>query len=108
MKFMLTWHERPMGTAVAYEEAQKRILGLFSQWPMPESLKIHQFLVRVGEYGGFMLVETDDLAALHKVTSVFPAFQFRLDAVVDVQEAVATEVEAITWRDSVKLAPPFA
>jgi hypothetical protein len=60
MKYMVTWNERPMGSAEAYEAAQKRILGVFSQWKMPDNLKVHQFLVRVGEYGGFMCLETDD------------------------------------------------
>ena len=108
MKFMLTWHERPMGSAQDYEAAQKRILGVFSQWKMPETLKVHQFLVRVGEFGGFMLIETEDMLAVQKLTSAFPAFQFRVDAVVDIEPAVSAEVEAIVWRDGVKLQPPFA
>lgn len=108
MKFMVTWNERAMGSASDYEAAQKRILGVFSQWKMPEALKIHQFLVRVGEYGGFMLVETEDILALHKLTSTFPAFQFKVDVVVDIQPAVGAEVEAIIWRDGVKVQPPFA
>jgi hypothetical protein len=89
------------------EAAQKRILGVFSQWKMPEKLKIHQFLVRVGEFGGFMLIETDDILAVQKLTSAFPAFQFKVDAVVDIEPAVGAEVEAIIWRDSVKMQPPF-
>jgi len=108
MKFMVTWNERPMGSAADYEAAQKRILGVFSQLQMPEQLKIEQFLVRVGEYGGFMLVETDDVLAMHKLTSTFPAFQFRVDVVIDIQPAVGVEVEAIVWRDGVKVQPPFA
>jgi hypothetical protein len=74
---------------------------------MPEKLKIHQFLVRVGEFGGFMLIETDDILAVQKLTSAFPAFQFKVDAVVDIEPAVGAEVEAIIWRDSVKMQPPF-
>ena len=100
MKYMVTWHERPMGSALEYEAAQKRILGVFRHWQAPESLRIEQFLVRLGEYGGFMLVETDDALALHKLTSAFPAFSFRVDPVLDIQPAVAAELEAIAWRDS--------
>ena len=100
MKYMVTWHERPMGSAHEYETAQKRILGVFQHWKPPESLRIEQFLVRLGEYGGFMLVETDDALALHKLTSTFPAFTFRVDPVLDVQPAVGAEMEAIAWRDS--------
>ena len=100
MKYMITWHERPMGSALDYEAAQKRILGVFSQWKMPESLVIQAFLVRIGEYGGFMLVETDNVLDIHKLTSAFPAFQFKVDAVVDIGPAVGVELEAIAWRDS--------
>ena len=103
MKYMISWQERPQGSAVDYENAQKRILGLFRHWQMPESLKIHHFVVRVGEYGGFMLAETNDVGAIHKLTSTFPAFQFRVDTVLDIMDAVAVELEAIAWRDAVKV-----
>ncbi len=107
IKLMVTWHERPMGTAEACEAAQKRILGVFSQWNMPDDLKVLQFLVRMGEYRGFMVIETDNVLSVHKSTSAFPAFQFKVDVVADIQPAVNAEVEAIVWRDGVKVSPPF-
>ena len=100
MKTMITWHERPHGSAADYEDAQKRILGVFQHWQWPESVKVLQFLVRAGEWGGFLLVETDDLLSLHRLASIFPAFEFRLYPVIDIQEAVAAELEAISWRDA--------
>ena len=99
MKCMVTWFERPQGSALEYENAQKRILGVFRHWQMPAGLKVHVFVVRVGEYGGHMLVETSDLGAIHKLTSTFPAFEFRVHPVLDIQEAVGVELEAIAWRD---------
>jgi hypothetical protein len=102
MKYMVTWWERPGGSAVEYEAAQKRVLQLFSAWQMPESLTFHQFLVRVGEFGGYAVVETDSLADIHKLTSAFAVFQFRIEPVVDVMDAVAAESEVIAWRDSVE------
>ena len=51
MKYVLTWWERPTGSATEYEIAQKRVHGVFQKWEMPKSLNIHQFVVRVGEYG---------------------------------------------------------
>jgi muconolactone delta-isomerase len=99
MKYMVTWSERPMGSALEYEAAQKRILGVFQRWQAPASLRIEQFLVRVGEYGGYMLVETQDAAALQKLSSTFPAFTFRVEPVLDIQTAVQAELEAIAWRD---------
>ena len=31
MKYMITWNERPQGTSLEYENAQKRILEVFSR-----------------------------------------------------------------------------
>ncbi len=100
MKYVLTWWERPGGSYADYEAAQQRVLGVFENWQMPESLTIHQFVVRVGEFGGYMVVETDDLADVQKLTTTFAVFRFRLEPVMDVMDAVAAEVEGIAWRES--------
>ena len=100
MKYVLTWWERPGGSHADYEAAQKRVLGVFQQWKMPESLTFHQFLVRVGEFGGYAVLETDNLADVHTLTTIFAVFQFRLEPVLDVMDAVAAEAEGISWRDS--------
>ncbi len=101
MKYVVTWHERPAASATDYEAAQKRVLDVFSKWEMPSSLTFHQFLVRVGEFGGYAVVETDSPAALQTLTSAFAVFQFRVEPVLDVMDAVAAESEAIAWRDSI-------
>lgn len=101
MKYVLTWWERPGGSHADYEAAQKRVLGVFQEWEMPESLDIHQFVVRVGEFGGYAVLETDDAADVQKLTTVFAVFRFRLEPVLDVMAAVAAEAEGIAWRDSV-------
>ncbi len=72
-------------------------MGVFQNREVPETLNIHQFLVRVGEFGGYAVVETEDLADVQKPTTTFAVFQFRLEPVMD---AVAAEVEGITWRES--------
>ena len=100
MKYVLTWWERPTGSATEYENAQKRVLGVFQKWEMPKSLNIHQFVVRVGEYGGYAVIETDNVSDIHKLTSTFAIFKFRLEPVLDVMDAVAVEATAIAWRDS--------
>jgi muconolactone delta-isomerase len=100
LKYVLTWWERPGGSYADYEAAQKRVLAVFQKWQMPESLKFHQFLVRVGEFGGYAVLETDNAADVHKVTTTFAVFQFRLEPVLDVMDAVAAESAAISWRDS--------
>jgi muconolactone delta-isomerase len=102
MKYLVTWRERPTGSASDYEAAQKRVLDVFSQWKMPDALTFHEFLVRVGEFGGYGVVETDDVAALHYLTSAFAVFEFKVEAVIDVMDAVAVEAEAISWRDALQ------
>ena len=99
---MLTWRERPAASAADYEAAQKRDLEVFQQWEMPESLTFHQFLVRIGEFGGYAVIETDKPEDIHKLTTTFAVFEFNLEQVLDVMDAVSIEVEAIQWRDSVK------
>lgn len=101
MKYVLTWWERPAGSPADYEAAQKRVLAVFQKWEMPKSLNIQQFLVRVGEYGGYAVLETDNMADIHRLTSTFAVFQFRLEPVLDVMDAVAAEGAAIEWRDSI-------
>ena len=100
MKYVLTWWERPGGSYADYEAAQKRVLNVFEPWEMPESLDIQQFVVRVGEFGGYMVLETDNAADVQKLTTTFAVFQFRLEPVMDVMDAVAAEAEAIAWREA--------
>jgi Protein of unknown function (DUF3303) len=100
MKYVLTWWERPGGSAADHEVAQKRILDIFQKWEIPETLTFHQFLVRVGEFGGYAVLETDDLAEVEKAIAIYAAFQFRLEPVLDVEEAVAAQAEGIAWRDT--------
>jgi muconolactone delta-isomerase len=101
MKYMVTWHERPQGSAAEYERAQSRILGLFRHWEMPSTFKVGLFVVRIGEWGGHLLIETDDALALHKLCSTFPAFTFGVHPVLDIGDAVPVELEGIAWRERV-------
>ncbi len=85
-----------------YENAQKRILEVFRQWTAPANFKIEVFVIRVGEWGGHMLVECDDPLTVHKFCSTLPSFVFEAHAVVPVMDAVRVELEAISWRDGLK------
>ena len=98
MKYMLTWWERPTGSYFDYEGAQQRVLGVFQKWEWPASLRVHQFLVRVGEFGGYAVIETNQPADIHRLGTVFAVFRFRLEPVMEVGGAVATETAAIAWR----------
>jgi|SRR5271166_5672721 len=98
MKYVITWRERSTASFKDYEAMQERVLGIFKDWKMPASFKIQQFVVRIGEYGGYMIVETDKPIDIHYVTSVFATFEFKVEPVVDVMDAVAVEVQAIEYR----------
>jgi muconolactone delta-isomerase len=102
LKYMISWFERPQGSPIEYENAQKRILDVFTKWKAPANFKIELFVVRVGEWGGHMLVDCDDPATVHKACSTFPAFEFQARPVIPVEEAVRVELEAIAWRDGLK------
>src|SRR5471030_1384669 len=102
MKYMISWFERPQGSPAEYENAQKRILEVFGQWKAPANLKIELFVVRVGEWGGHMLVDCDDPTTVHKVCSTWPAFEFQARPVIAIEDAVRVEQETIAWRDGLK------
>ena len=102
MKYMISWFERPMGSAAAYENTQKRILEVFGRWKAYDGFDIESFVIRVGEWGGHMLVDCSDPLAVHKFCSTFPAFEFQARPVVPVEDAVRAEQEVIAWRDGLK------
>src|SRR3954454_20735018 len=99
---MLTWSERSQGSAIEYENAQKRILEVFTQRTAPDSFKVEMFVIRVGDWGGYMLLECDAPLAVHKCCSMLPAFVFEARPVVPVMDAVRVELEAIALRDELK------
>jgi len=101
VKYLSTWWPRPAGTAADYKQMQQRILELFQKWQVPETIVFHQFLVRVGEFGGYAVIETDDLPAVHQMATVFAGFHVRLEPVLDIMDAVSAELQALAWRDSV-------
>ena len=82
MKYMISWFERPQGSPMEYENAQKRILEVFTQWKAPDNFKIELFVIRVGDWGGYMLLDCDDPLAVHKFCSMLPAFEFQARPVV--------------------------
>jgi hypothetical protein len=104
MKYVVTWRERPAGSAAEYEAVRKRILHLFSEIEMPKSLTFHQFVVRIGVFCGYGVIETDEPADLHFVSSLYAPFAFTVEAVLDVMDAVAAENRAIEARDMLQRA----
>jgi hypothetical protein len=102
MKYMISWNERSQGSPMEYENAQKRILEVFTQWTAPDNFKIEMFVIRVGDWGGYMLLDCDDPLAVHKFCSMLPSFEFRARPVVPVMDAVRVEREAMAFRDGLK------
>ena len=105
-KYMITWNERPQGSPIEYENAQKRILEVFTQWEAPSNFKIELFVIRVGDWGGYMMLDCDEPLAVHKFCSMLPAFVFEARPVVPVMDAVRVELEAIAFRDGLKTRQP--
>src|SRR3984893_15046693 len=103
MKYVISWNERPQGSPMEYENTQKRILEVFTQWKAPDNFKIEMFVVRVGDWGGYMLVDWDDRLTVHNFCSIDQASVFEARPVVPVMDAVRVELEAIAWRDGLKL-----
>ena len=100
MKYMLQWRERSMGSPADYEGAQTRILSVFKHWQFPESIKVREFVIRVGDWGGYMLLESNDIVPIHKLSTALPSFEFKLEAVFDIKDAVTLELETMAWRES--------
>jgi hypothetical protein len=103
-KYVLRWDERPGAGPAEYERAQTRVLDVFRQWQAPEGFVFHEFVVRVGDWGGYAVISTDNLADVHVLTTAMAAFTFRLEPVVDTMTAVAIELEAMAWRESLGVA----
>jgi len=97
----VSWAERRGGSHADYEAAQERVLALFGGYQMPETLRIEQFLVRVGEFGGYMVVSTEDVKGLHQLTSTMAVFQLDVEPVLKLKAAIAAEVAAIEYRKTI-------
>ena len=102
MKYMIVWNERPQGSPAEYENAQKRILEVFNQWKKPDHFKIEMFVIRVGDWGGYMLVNCDDQLLIHQLCTMLPSFEFQVRPVVPVEDAIRAELEIMEWRDNLK------
>ena len=102
MKYMISWSERPQGSALEYENAQKRILEVWRAYKLPGNFKVELFVIRVGDWGGYMLVECDDPTTVHKVCSLLPAFTFEARPVIPADDAIRVELESMAFRDSLK------
>lgn len=97
MKYVISWRERPAASSRDYEAAHERIMEIFKNWKFPASFSIHQFVLRAGDYGGYMVADIDNPSDIHYVTSVYAAFEFTVEPVVDVMDGVAAQAKAIEY-----------
>jgi muconolactone delta-isomerase len=97
LKCMLSWSERSQGSPIEYENAQKRILEVFTQWKAPDNFKIESFVIRVGDWGGYMLLDCDDPAAVHKFCSMLPAFVFEARPVIPIETPSASNSKRLAF-----------
>jgi len=84
------------------EVGQKRSVQLFSKWkPGPATFQgFYQF---ADGTGGMAVVEAATAADLAKTVAPWtPFLKFTTRVLVPIQEATAIDVEAMTWRDSMK------
>lgn len=102
MKYVITWHERGPASS-EYEALHKRILEIFEGFKMPLGGTICECLLRVGEFGGYMVFETDGpqtdtlgrfLDPIHDRLDdhLRSAFQIKVEPVVDVTASVVASV----------------
>ena len=100
MKYVMSWRKKRHGTTAEYEAGQRRVLELMRGWRRPDEVVIREFVVRKGESGGYAVFETEDLAVVRQATAAFASFNFHIDPVVDVDEALAVAGVVIDWRNA--------
>ena len=75
---------------------------MLSSMGSPRQLQDRVFVIRVRDWGGYMLADCDDPVTVHKFCSMLPAFVFEARPVIPTEDAVRGELEVMAWRDSLK------
>ena len=52
---------------------------------------------QIGDYGGYMILETDKPTDIHYLSSIFALFEWKVEPVVDVMDAVTVELKAFEY-----------
>lgn len=101
-KYVVSWTARSGGSAADNEAAVKRSLQVFGKWSPPNGSTFHEFVQRIDGNGGYAVVETENpLNILGDAAKFGPFFEFKVDQVVDMMEAIPVSTEAIEYRDSI-------
>ena len=78
MKYVITWRERSAASFKDYEAAQERVAEDIQQ-RLENAREFYgaQIVIRVGDYGGYVIVETDSPTDIHYFASVFAVFRIQ-------------------------------
>ncbi|WP_137146293.1 DUF3303 domain-containing protein [Mycolicibacterium sp. CR10] len=102
MKYVMTWTPRLNGSAEENESTTRRGLQLFSKWKQPAGTTFHQFVSRVDGAGGYVVMETDNVADLLDGCGKFlPLNEFQIYPVVDIADWVRAGHEGLEFRESI-------
>ncbi len=95
MKYVVTWEAPAQQT----EEAYARAFKVFERKPKRRELKYHQMFGRIDNRGGYMIVETDDPAALAREAAAFATVgACVITPVMDIAEFAQIGKEAMEFR----------
>ena len=97
MKYVVSWRERPTGSAAEFEAARKRVVEAFSTLEKPKSLTIHHLVARIG-LDGYAVVETDEPADLQYLLRVYAPASFTVEPLIEALAAVTTEMRGLDRR----------
>jgi len=99
MLFVTTYTPR---STVASEANEKRVLQLFTQWKPPAGQEIKGWWVTPSGMG-VQIAEAKSAETIMEGIAPWGAyFEFNVQPVVEVGQAVAHLSKAIAWRDSIK------
>ena len=83
MRYVVTWQERPAGSAADRDAARQQALRA-----LPRTLTFHNFAAHVG-VGGYAVVETDEPADLQQLAAAYRPSSVVVEQVVEGTDAVA-------------------
>jgi hypothetical protein len=74
MQWMITYGLRPESSWRDYDGNVAGLLACFADWTPPEGVEIVTFVHRADAKGGWMLVESDDVAGPSEIVAQYLAF----------------------------------
>lgn len=101
MLYVMTWKKKRHGTSAEYEAGRTKVIELVRAWRQPDCVQIHQFVLKVGEPGGYVVFEADDLSNVAWETAAFAGLNVHIEPVINLDDALAGDGRVVEWRDAV-------